>query len=127
MNDKVKKCGRKRSRPISSSYVGICLKGLRKTMTVVFQSGFEPRTSRIQVHKRWGLNQFIFIFSMLLCYTRNMSRDSLVVTATGYGLDGRGVGVRVPVGSRIFSSPRRPDRLWGPPNLLCKAYWGFFP
>jgi hypothetical protein len=27
-------------------------------------------------------------------------------TATGYGLDDRGVGVRVPVGPRIFSSPR---------------------
>jgi hypothetical protein len=36
--------------------------------------------------------------------------------ATGYGLDDRGVGVRVPVGSRIFSSPSRPDRLWGPPS-----------
>jgi hypothetical protein len=26
------------------------------------------------------------------------------------------VGVRVPVESRIFSSPRRADRLWGPPQ-----------
>jgi hypothetical protein len=25
---------------------------------------------------------------------------------------------RVPVGSKIFTSPYRPDRLWGPPNLL---------
>jgi hypothetical protein len=39
-------------------------------------------------------------------------------TTTGYGLDDRGIGVRVVVGARIFSSPRRPDRLWGPPNLL---------
>jgi hypothetical protein len=31
--------------------------------------------------------------------------------ATSYGLDDREVGVRVPVGSRIFSSPDRPDRL----------------
>jgi hypothetical protein len=31
------------------------------------------------------------------------SRDSVVGIATGYGLDNRGVGVRVPVGSRIFS------------------------
>jgi hypothetical protein len=38
--------------------------------------------------------------------------------ATGYGLDDRRVEVRVPVGSRIFSSPRRPDRLWDPPSLL---------
>jgi hypothetical protein len=30
------------------------------------------------------------------------SRDSVVGTATGYGLDDREVGVRVPVGSRIF-------------------------
>jgi hypothetical protein len=43
-----------------------------------------------------------------------------------YGLDGRGVGVRVPVGSRIFSSPRRPDRFWGPPSLLSIGYRGSF-
>jgi hypothetical protein len=52
--------------------------------------------------------------------------DSVVGIATGYGLDDRGVGVRVPVGSIIFCSPRRPDRLWGPPNLLSNWYWGFF-
>jgi hypothetical protein len=44
------------------------------------------------------------------------------VRATGYGLDDRGVGVRVPVGSRIFSPPGRPDRLWGPHNLLSNGY-----
>jgi hypothetical protein len=38
--------------------------------------------------------------------------------ATGYGLDDRGVGVRVPVGSRYLFSPRRADGLWGPPSLL---------
>jgi hypothetical protein len=38
--------------------------------------------------------------------------------ATGYGLDGRGVGIRVPVESRIFTSTYRLDRLWGPPNFL---------
>jgi hypothetical protein len=42
---------------------------------------------------------------------RDRSRDSVVGIASSYGLDGRGVGVRVPVGSRIFSSPNRPDRL----------------
>jgi hypothetical protein len=42
--------------------------------------------------------------------------------STGYGLDDRGVGVRVPVGSRIFSSSSRPDRLCGTPNLLSSGY-----
>jgi hypothetical protein len=54
-----------------------------------------------------------------------MSGDSVVGIATGYGLDGRGVGVRVPVGSRIFSSPCRPDRIWSQPNLLSNG--GFSP
>jgi hypothetical protein len=42
------------------------------------------------------------------------TRDSSVGVVSGYGLDDRVVGVPVPVGPRIFSSPR-PDRLWGPP------------
>jgi hypothetical protein len=29
--------------------------------------------------------------------------------------------------SRIFSSPCRPNRLWGPPNHLSNGYWGLFP
>jgi hypothetical protein len=36
-------------------------------------------------------------------------------------------GVRVPVGSRILSSPLRPNRLWGPPNLLSNGYRRLFP
>jgi hypothetical protein len=38
--------------------------------------------------------------------------------ATNYGLDDQGFRVRVPVGWRISSCLNRPDRLWGPPNLL---------
>jgi hypothetical protein len=54
------------------------------------------------------------------------SRDSVVGIATSYGQDDRGVGVRVPVGSRIFCSPHRPDRLWTSPNFLFNGYRGLF-
>jgi hypothetical protein len=60
-------------------------------------------------------------------YENWLSRDSSVGIATGYGLDNRGVGVRVPEGARNFSSPRRPDRLWGPPSLLSNEYRWHFP
>jgi hypothetical protein len=44
--------------------------------------------------------------------------------AACYGLNDRGVGVRVPIGSRIFSSSRLPDHIWGPPSLLSNGYRG---
>jgi hypothetical protein len=53
------------------------------------------------------------------------SRDTVVGIANGYGLDGRRIGVRVLVRSRIFTSC--PYRLWGPPNLLSNGYQGPFP
>jgi hypothetical protein len=62
----------------------------------------------------------LFILNWLVFTAR--SWDSIVGIATGYGLDDRGVGVRVPVGK--FSSPRLPDRLWGPSNLVSNGYRG---
>jgi hypothetical protein len=50
----------------------------------------------------------------------------MVGIETGYGLDDRGVEVRVAVGSIIFSSPRRPDWLWDPLDLLFNGYRGLF-
>jgi hypothetical protein len=39
---------------------------------------------------------------LIVKLNRSGSRDSAVDIATGYGLDGRGVRVRVPVGARFF-------------------------
>jgi hypothetical protein len=50
-----------------------------------------------------------------------------VGTATSYGLDGRAVGVRVPVEAGFFPAPHRPDRFWGLPSLQPNGYWGLFP
>jgi hypothetical protein len=44
-------------------------------------------------------------------------RNGSGVGIAAYGLENRGVGVRVPVGSRIFTSLYRPDRLWGQPPI----------
>jgi hypothetical protein len=59
-------------------------------------------------------------------YTLQGIWDSVVSIATGYELDNRETGVRVPAGSRIFSSPSRPNRLLGPINLLSSAYCELF-
>jgi hypothetical protein len=90
-------------------------------------------------HKSSILNSVLyttFIFLLFLwlasccAYTMNMfnfyrqRRNSSVGIASIYWLDDWGIGVRVPVISRIFSYPRRPDRLWGPPNLLSNGYRG---
>jgi hypothetical protein len=65
--------------------------------------------------------------ALILSTVDRRSRYSVVGIKTGYGLDDRGVGVRVSVGSRIFSPQRRPDRPWGPPNLLFNGYREPFP
>jgi hypothetical protein len=67
--------------------------------------------------------RYIYINYSSLCG----SRGSAVGIVTGYWLNDREVGVRVPVRPRIFTSPRRPDRLRGPPNLLSNGYQGLFP
>jgi hypothetical protein len=75
---------------------------------------------------------FLFLFSCSLSlsiykyiFLSSITSHMGVGIATGYGLDDGGVGVRIQVGSRIFSSPRRPDRPWGPPSLLPNGYRGY--
>jgi hypothetical protein len=64
----------------------------------------------------------IYVLQVIKC----VSRDSAVGIATGFWLDDGGVGVLVRVGSRIFTCPCRPDRLWGSPDLLSNGYRGLF-
>jgi hypothetical protein len=57
------------------------------------------------------------------------SRGSSIGIALGYGLYDRGSMVRFPGGGEagnFFSSPPRPERLWGPPSLLSNGYQGLF-
>jgi hypothetical protein len=73
-----------------------------------------------------GLHAVLSIF----CSCRESNPDSalwLENIATGYGLDGWGVGVQVLVGARLLSSPCHPDRFWAPSSLLSNGYRGLFP
>jgi hypothetical protein len=54
----------------------------------------------------------------------NGNWGSLVGIATGYGLDDRRFGARVPVRSRISSSLRCRNRHWGPLSLISNAAGG---
>jgi hypothetical protein len=57
----------------------------------------------------------------------NKSLGSAVGITNGYWLRDGAVRVRVPVESIIFTSPYRPDPLWGPLNLLYNGYQRLFP
>jgi hypothetical protein len=82
----------------SGGYLSLADKRTSSGMIINDKQGFAPRsspfTSTGETNKKersrlkWG------------------SRDSAVSTVTGYELDGRGFGVRVPVGARFFSSPQ---------------------
>jgi hypothetical protein len=56
--------------------------------------------------------------STIILTSLSIQLHSVVGIATGYGLNGRGFGVGVPVGARIVISPYSPDWLLGPPNVL---------
>jgi hypothetical protein len=51
------------------------------------------------------------------------SRDSSVSIVTKLRAGRR----PIPGKGRVFPSPQRPDRLWGPHSLLCNGYGGLFP
>jgi hypothetical protein len=59
----------------------------------------------------WINCPFCFILYFWIVVTNSMNCGSVVGIATGYGLDDRGAGVQVPVGSRILTTPYCLDRL----------------
>jgi hypothetical protein len=67
---------------------------------------------------RGGLDIIIFMMNIA---TNNFT--SFIVT-TGYAAE-----VRLPAEARSFTSPRRPDRFWGPPQPLIQLVPGatYFP
>jgi hypothetical protein len=72
----------------------------RLIVKIIWMSKYEYTIYLLQTRVSiWHISRYSIVYG---------SRDSAVGIATGYGLDDRWVGVRVPVGSRIFSSPRRP-------------------
>jgi hypothetical protein len=75
-------------------------------------------------HHQWTLSKtcpfFLSPFITQSVHYKTVGRDSSIGVATGYGLDGLD---RIPVGGEIFRT--RPDRPWGPRNLLYNGYWVF--
>jgi hypothetical protein len=65
-----------------------------------------------------GTWKYKLSLKFIIKFTSFETRNSAVCITTAYRLDDQGGRVRVPVSSGIFTSPWRPDRLWGPPILV---------
>jgi hypothetical protein len=68
------------------------------------------------------------VIMKMVIYTRVLSQDGAVGIATGYGLDNRGVGIRVPVGPITISKLSRPALGSTQPCIQwIQGYRGSFP
>jgi hypothetical protein len=62
-------------------------------------------------------------FEVSAAMKKNRDRSVLEHWATGWMIGGSSLGR----GREFFSSPLRPDRLWGPPSLRFNGCQGLFP
>jgi hypothetical protein len=97
-----------------------------------FQSSDECRVRGIRDDFEWITDYEIefTMFTSLVVFTVSKIHASqlqaLYNRDSAVGLNIRFLGFWVLVGGRI-SSPRRPDRFWGPSSLLFKRHRGLFP
>jgi hypothetical protein len=92
------------------------------------QSQFDSIITRV-LESEWSRDLLLEKLSGIHMFMNSMifwgrSLDSSVSKATGCRLDGLD---SIPGSARIFSSPQRPDQLWGQHSLLSIQYWGLFP
>jgi hypothetical protein len=116
-------------------YPGIGLEGPRKTTKNRSQSSRHPGRVSNRAPALFTSDTLlpepvcsvVCLSHLLTCVMLTGELYSAVGITTGYWLDGRGVGVGVSVEARIFSTPRRPDRIWNPPSLVSNGYRELFP
>jgi hypothetical protein len=88
------------------------INNLKRGMTFSNKCNLLNATENIIYTKVIFSNTSTSVYLVKDCFIEK-NRDSTVGTATGYGLNDRGVGVRVLMGARIFTSLSSPDLLWG--------------
>jgi hypothetical protein len=102
---------------------------IHKTKYCGWQNKIQEALRIPEIRGWWGLCCFYIrptLLTLPISYSKKSkialltfilrSRDSAVGTAIDYALDGQGVGVRVPVGTRIFCSFRPALGPTQPPN-----------
>jgi hypothetical protein len=76
-------------------------------ITIASVSSLKPLSGLLRASKPLsGIIKYV----LGVCCLSFGSQYIAVGIATGYGLGGRGVGVRVPTEAKFLYSPRRPDR-----------------
>jgi hypothetical protein len=96
-------------------------------MIMLYELTFQGDQKEQVLSSRFGYSKYCYKFQDQTFNDASVvssSWDSAVGIVSGYGLDGRGIRVRVPIRAKFFSSPCHPDQFWDPPSLLSNGYWG---